>query len=205
MIQSDKFDSSDMDIKKIANSSLIFITNRLIEILGLIVSIFSLLLFLALISYSPSDPNFIFSENTEIKNFLGYQGSYISDFFLQSFGIISFLIPISYFFSGINIFKKKEIFFLIENTFYIILYSIVGSVFFSHFYNNGFTLYINGNGGFIGSYFDSVFVLSKITDYNNIIYYLFIFLISVFFFLSVNFKPKKFFINMKYLSSWINL
>ena len=98
MIQSGKFDSSNMDIKKLVNSSLIFITNRLIEIIGIIISILGLLLMVALISYSPSDPNFIFSDNTKVKNLLGFQGSYISDFFLQSLGLVSFLIPLTYLF-----------------------------------------------------------------------------------------------------------
>ena len=39
MIQSGIFDSSAMDIKKLANSALIFITKRLIEIFGVIISI----------------------------------------------------------------------------------------------------------------------------------------------------------------------
>ena len=38
MIQSGKFDSSNMDIKKLANSVLIFIIKRLIEIFGIIIS-----------------------------------------------------------------------------------------------------------------------------------------------------------------------
>ena len=117
MIQSGKFDSFDMNIKKIANSSLIFITNRLKEIVGITTFILGILLFVALISYSPNDPNFIFSDNTEIKNILGFQGSYVSDFFFQSFGLICFLMPITFFFSGLKIFKTKEIFFIIENIF----------------------------------------------------------------------------------------
>ena len=110
MIQSGKFDSSNMDIKKLANSLLIFTIKRLIEIFGIIVLCLGIFIFISLISYSPSDPNFIFSDNTEIKNLLGFQGSYVSDFLFQSLGLVSFLIPITYFFSGIRIFKKKEIF-----------------------------------------------------------------------------------------------
>ena len=91
MIQSVKFDSSKMDIKKIANTVLIFVINKLIEIIGIFVLILGILLFISLISYSPSDPNFIFPENTEIKNILGYQGSYISDRFFQSVGLIAYL------------------------------------------------------------------------------------------------------------------
>ena len=77
MIQSDKFDSSKMDIKIIVNSIFNFVINRLIEITGITLSLIGALLLIALISYSPSDPNFIFQENTEIKNLLGFQGSYI--------------------------------------------------------------------------------------------------------------------------------
>ena len=122
MIQSGKFDSSNMDIKKLANSVLIFIIKRLIEISGIIISIFGILLLISLISYSPEDPNFIFPENTKINNLLGFQGSYTSDLFLQSIGLIAFLIPISFILTGINIFKNKEIFLIIENIFYVTIY-----------------------------------------------------------------------------------
>ena len=57
-----------MDIKKILDKSLNFTLKRVAEILGLIILIASILLFISLISYSPEDPNFIFSEKTEIKN-----------------------------------------------------------------------------------------------------------------------------------------
>ena len=92
MIQRYIFDSSAMDIKKIGNSILIFITKRLIEISGIIITILGILLFLALISYSPEDPNFIFPENLEIKNYLGFHGSYTSDLFfsINWFDIISY-------------------------------------------------------------------------------------------------------------------
>ena len=59
-----------MNIKKIANTVIQFIINRVIEILGVCSSIIGLLLLIALISYSPDDPNFIFPENTEIQNIL---------------------------------------------------------------------------------------------------------------------------------------
>ena len=57
-----------MDIKKITNSVLIFIIKRLIEILVFLFNFWNFL-FISLISYSPDDPNFIFPENTKIKNF----------------------------------------------------------------------------------------------------------------------------------------
>ena len=74
-----------------------------------------ILLLIAFFSYSPTDPNFIFPENTQINNLLGFQGSYVSDLFFQSFGQIAYLLPITYLFTGINIFRKKEIFLFIEN------------------------------------------------------------------------------------------
>ena len=92
-----------MNIKKIANTALQFAINRLIEILAMGILVIGLLLLIALIFYSPSDPNFIFSEGTKIKNLLGFQGSYISDLFFQSVGLISYLIPITFIFTGIKI------------------------------------------------------------------------------------------------------
>ena len=96
MIQSGKFDSPDMDIK-LLKLTLIFITKRLIEITGVLISIVGLLLLISLASYSPEDPNFIFSENTEIKNLLGFQGSYVLiftifwfDMFLNTFELFLF-------------------------------------------------------------------------------------------------------------------
>jgi len=191
MIQSGKFDSSKMNIKKIANTALQFTINRLIEILGLIILIVGLLLIVALASYYPSDPNFIFPENTEIKNLLGFQGSYISDLFFQSVGLTSYLISLTLIFTGINVFKNKDLFLVIENNFFTILYSILGSLFFSYFYENSFTLYINGSGGFIGNYFNGNFLGSLISLNIKIAYYFLIIITGGLFLTSINFNPNK--------------
>ena len=193
MIQRYIFDSPAMDIKKIGNSILIFITKRLIEILGITIAILGVLLFLALISYSPEDPNFIFPENLEIKNYLGFQGSYTSDLFLQSFGLIAFLIPITFTLTGINIFRKKEFFLFLENLFFVTIYCVSGALFFSYFYTDSFNLYINGNGGFIGKYLNNTFLNSFINSNEVISYYVLIFVVSIFFLISVNFKFEVFF------------
>ena len=192
MIQSGKFDSFCMGIKKLANLAFIFLIKRLIEIIGIFISIFGILLFIALISYSPTDPNFIFPKNIEIKNILGFHGSHISDIFFQSIGLISYLISITYIFTGINIFKKKEIYLFLENNFFIIIYTLIGSSFFNSFHNNTFSLYINGNGGFVGNYLNKLFLKNIIGYYENIFYYFFIFLIILFFLLSINFNYKNF-------------
>ena len=197
MIQSDKFDSSYMEFKKLANSLYIFTINRLIEIIGLIISIIGILLFIALISYSPEDPNFIFPENTEIKNIMGFHGSYISDLFLQSLGLVVYLIPFSFFLTGISIFKKKKIFLIIQSIFYTISYCVIGSLFFSYFYNIGFNLHINGNGGFVGNYLNQSYLNNIIHSYENITYYFLIVVTFFLFLLSIDFNPKNFFSALK--------
>ena len=197
MIQSIKFDSSNMNIKKIINSISIFIIKRLLEIAGFLISLIGVLLFLALITYSPEDPNFIFPENTNIKNMLGFQGSYVADLFFQSIGFVSYLVPFTFIFTGMTIFRKKEFFLFVENIFYIIPYSLFGSLFFSYFYKNTFSLYINGNGGFIGNYLNQTF-LNKIIGFNEtVIYYFLIFLIICFFLISINFNYKNLYLIIK--------
>ena len=181
-----------MNIRNIANTALQFTIKRLIEILGIVILAVGLLLLIALTSYSPDDPNFIFPNNTLIKNLLGFQGSYISDIFFQSVGLISYLISFTLIFTGINIFKKKDLFLLIENIFFTILYSIFGSLFFSFFYKDSFTLYINGNGGFIGNYLDEIFFNNLIKLNENITYYFLIILVIGLFLISINFRPIKF-------------
>ncbi len=194
-----------MNIKKIANSALQFSINRVIEIIGACVTIIGLLLLVALISYSPNDPNFIFPENTEIHNILGFQGSFVSDLFFQSIGISSYLIPLTFIFTGINIFRTKDLFLMIENVFYAILYSLVGTIFFDYFYQNNFTLYINGNGGFVGQYLNQTFLGNLINLQTTISFYFSISLIICLFLISINFSPKKFWIFLKKIINYINI
>ena len=106
-----------MEIKKLANSAINFTINRFIEILGISILLLGTLLMLSLISFSPDDPNFIFPQNTEIKNILGFRGSFTSDLFFQSIGLVSFLIPFSLMITGINIILNKKIFLIIESFF----------------------------------------------------------------------------------------
>ena len=203
MIQSVKFDSPYMDIKKISNFLLTFIIERLIEIIGIIVLFIGVVILIALISYSPEDPNFIFPDNTEIKNLLGFRGSYLSDLFFQSIGLISYLIPFTLFFTGISIFRNKQLLVIIENIFYVIPYCLVGTIFFSYFYKDTFSLFINGNGGFVGNYLNQLIFNNLTISYENFLFYLLIFLVLIFFFLSINFNSKSFFLTVKKLTSLI--
>ena len=83
-----------MDIKKTANLLINFTIKRLVEIFGIIIFSSGIAILLALLTYSPDDPNFIFTEKTKIQNILGFQGSFVSDLFFQSLGIISYLFSI---------------------------------------------------------------------------------------------------------------
>ena len=186
-----------MNIKKTANLLLNFAIKRLAEIFGIIIFLLGLTLFIALLTYSPDDPNFIFPDNTRIKNLLGFQGSFISDLFFQSVGSVAYLISLTYIITGVNIFRIKEFFLVIENTFFIILYCFSGTLFFTHFYSDIFTLYINGNGGFVGSYLNQTFLNSLVLLNENVFYYLLILLTIIFFLISINFNPKKFGIFIK--------
>ena len=177
-----------MDIKKIFNSALYFTLKRIVEFLSIILAIFSILLLLSLVSYSPDDPNFIFPKDTDVKNLLGSNGSYISDIFIQSFGLISFLLPITFFFTSINLFRSKRLIILIENIVFSIFYVIFGCLFFSVFYNNSFWLTFNGNGGFVGNFLGSSFLISIINFSEKIFYYFLIMLVIIFFLISVNFN-----------------
>ncbi len=97
-----------MEIKKIAKNSFNFAINRLIEIAGILVSIAGILIFLALFTYSADDPNFIFPDNTEIKNLLGFQGSFTSDLLFQSFGLASISLTTHFFFYWYQYNNKKR-------------------------------------------------------------------------------------------------
>ncbi len=193
-----------MNIKKTANLFVNFTIRRLIEILGIIVFGAGILLFLSLLTFSPEDPNFIFPDKTGINNILGFQGSFVSDLFLQSIGLISFMFSLTLIVTGINIFRQKEFFIIFENIFFAIIYSIFGTLFLAHFYQNAFTLYINGNGGFVGNYLDQTFLKTLIST-NKTIFYYFLFITTIILFLiSINFHPIKFYKTIKKLFKSFN-
>ena len=181
-----------MNIKKTASLLLNFAVKRLAEILGIVIFLSGLALLTALVTFSPDDPNFIFPENTQIKNLLGFQGSFIADLFFQSIGLVSYLVSFTFLLTGINIFTSKEFFLIIENIFFSILYSIFGTIFLTHYYPEIFTLYINGNGGFVGNYFDQTFLKSIILLNESLSYYILILLTLIIFLISINFSPRKF-------------
>ena len=182
-----------MKIKKIFTKSGQFIYNRFIEVIGITISIFSILLFISLLTYSPEDPNFIISEVKDINNIFGAKGSYVSDLFIQSIGMISILVSFSYLFTGINIVRNKKLTILLQNTFFIITYIIFGSLFLSQYYPDAFRFSINGNGGFVGNYLNNSALILLVEINKKISFYLLIFLTLCFFLMSINFNIKMLF------------
>ena len=180
-----------MNIKKTANLFANFTIKRIAEILGITVLSAGVLLLLALLTYSPEDPNFIFPENTKIENILGFHGSFVSDLFFQSIGLVSYLFSFTLIITVINIIRNKEFFLIIENIFFAIVYSLLGTLFFAHFYSEAFALYINGNGGFVGNYLNQTFLNSIILINEVIFYYILIILNFFFIFNKCEFSPNK--------------
>ena len=186
-----------MDIKKTGKLFINFTIKRIIEIFGIIIFSAGILLALSLISYSPDDPNFVFPDSAKINNILGFQGALVADLFFQSIGLVSYLFSLTLIITGINIFRLKDFFLIIENIFFTIIYSLLGSFFLEYFYSNSFTLYINGNGGFIGSYLKQTVLTSLIQINETIFYYVLIILNLTFFLISINFHPLRFYKTIK--------
>ena len=177
-----------MNIKKNFEKIKNFTLKRLIEIIGTLILVISILILVALISYSPDDPNFIYPENQKIKNFLGINGSISADFLLQSIGLISYFLPITLFFLSIRIIYYKTLVQVVSSLFYIVCYSLFGTIFLTQFHKEAFFLIVNGNGGFVGDYFYNKIFFDIVNLNIEISYYAQILLFIIFFLISLNFR-----------------
>ena len=102
-----------------------FVKKRTFELIGLFLILSSLALIVSFLTYSPDDPSFVYGEeNKIIKNFFGIYGGIVSDFLLQSFGLIAFLVLATFISWGLSLFIKKELKKIILKTFFIVLYLI---------------------------------------------------------------------------------
>ena len=177
-----------MDFKKSIEKIKDFSLKRLVEFIGLIILISAILILLSLISYNPNDPNFIYPENQEINNILGINGSITADFLLQSVGIVAYCLPISLIFLSISILFNKNLILIVNCLFYIICYSVTGTIFLSQFYKEAYFLIINGYGGYVGNYFYNE-IFFKIVNLNaEISYYALLSIFIILFLISINFK-----------------
>ena len=133
------------------NSLTNFLKKRTFEFVGLVLISLGIALTISFATYSPSDPSLIYGESSSnIKNFFGIYGSKVSDFLLQSFGLISFLILATLISWGLKLIIEKELKNIIYKLFFLTLYLIFGCTFLHITFNNSFWLLDNGNSGFIG-------------------------------------------------------
>ena len=128
-----------------------FLKKRTLELIGLSLILIAITLFISFMTYSPNDPSLVYGENnTTIQNFFGIYGSLVSDFLLQSFGLVSFLILITFIAWGLRLIVKKELKQTTIKILFVIFYLIFGCIFVYINFNNSFWLIDNGNSGFVG-------------------------------------------------------
>ena len=99
--------------KDIYYNTLDFFKKRIVEVCGLIlISIFGVFSY-SLINYSPKNQTLIYKiDGQETGSLFDIYSNISADFFLQSFGLVSFLIALTIFSWGIGlVFKKKLIIF----------------------------------------------------------------------------------------------
>ena len=168
-----------------------FLKNRTIELIGLTLILFALLLTLSFFSYSPNDPTLVFGAETKnISNLLGVYGGIVADFLLQSFGLTSFLILLTIISWGLNLIFKKEIKEIKYKIFYLFLYIIFSCLFIYSSFNNSFWLIDNGNSGFVGQIiFDKISNLIPLIQHEYS-FFIFLFLSIVFFTLASGISLK---------------
>ena len=170
-----------------------FAKRRLIEFFGILMLVAGAFLFVSIVTYSPGDPNFIYSpENAEIKNIGGFYGSVISDLLLQSLGLISFFLALNFFAWGIKIIAKKKINNFTTKIFFLIIYISCGTTVLNISFNDSFWLIDNGNGGFVGRIIkENIYYFSPLIENNYVVYFIAI-LTVVFFLLSLSIKLNEF-------------
>jgi S-DNA-T family DNA segregation ATPase FtsK/SpoIIIE len=182
-----------------------FIKLKLIEFSGLIIIASGFAYFISLATYSANNISYIFPAEKNINNKFFSFFYYLSDFFLQAFGVFAFLIFINLIIWGGYLIIKKKIDNFFLKLLFLILSIIFGSLFFSINIEQSFWLPDNGFGGFV-----SGFISEKIGLKNNSfsIYFSIIFLsLSIgFFYMSAGLNIQEWkviFININKLLSFL--
>ena len=170
-----------------------FIKKRLIEAIGVLLIFLGLYLLVIIASYSPNDPNFIYnSDSTKIANAGGFYGSVISDFLLQSLGLIAILFVFNWLTWGFTLIKTKAISNFSTKLFYTFLYLVFGTTALNITYNTSYWLIDNGNGGFVGRIIkENIYYFTPLIENEYIIYFL-ILITVIFFVLSLSIKISEF-------------
>src|SRR4030095_5197287 len=86
---------------------------RLNELVGFLLCVSALLLFLAVLSYSPLDPSLnsasVLTGSRAARNWVGIVGAYVSDILLQGFGLGAFLLTVFPGMLGIRWFRSRKV------------------------------------------------------------------------------------------------
>ena len=139
-----------------------FIKVKLIESAGVITILLGLAYFFSLTTYSANNISYVFPLEKNIHNkFLSFF-YYLSDFFLQAFGVLAFLIFINLIIWGGYLIIKKKIENFSIKLLLLILSIIFGALFFSINVDQSFWLPDNGFGGFVAN-----FISEKLNIKNN--------------------------------------
>ncbi len=139
-----------------------FIKVKLIELAGIVTIFSGLAYFISLTTYSANNISYVFppDKNTHNKFFSFFY--YISDFFLQAFGILAFLIFLNLIIWGGYLILKKRIENFSIKLLFLIFSIIFGALFFSINIDQSFWLPDNGFGGFVAN-----FISEKLNIKNN--------------------------------------
>ena len=128
-----------------------FIQKRLLELGSLVIIFISIGFFIFLINYSPAGEEITKQEYNFLIYYIKIIGNFLSDFFLQSFGLAAFLFPVC-----VTIWGLRILFFKALNNISLKILTLVASTIFlavsiSLYKNESFWLFYNGNGGFLGN------------------------------------------------------
>jgi DNA segregation ATPase FtsK/SpoIIIE, S-DNA-T family len=139
-----------------------FIKVKLIELSGVVTIFSGLAYFISLTTYSANSISYVFPSEKNIHNKFFSFFYYLSDFFLQAFGILAFLIFLNLIIWGGYLIIKKKIENFSVKLLLLILSIIFGALFFSINIDQSFWLPDNGFGGFVAN-----FVSEKLNIKNN--------------------------------------
>jgi DNA segregation ATPase FtsK/SpoIIIE, S-DNA-T family len=135
---------------------------KLIELAGVIIIFSSLTYFVSLATYSANNISYVFPAEKNIHNKFFSFFYYLSDFFLQAFGVLAFLIFLNLIIWGGYLILKKNIENFSLKLLFLILSIIFGALFFSINIDQSFWLPDNGFGGFVAN-----FISEKLNIKNN--------------------------------------
>ena len=160
-----------------------FIKVKLIELAGAITLFSGLAYFVSLTSYSANNISYVFPSEKNIHNNFFSFFYYISDFFLQAFGVLAFLIFLNLIIWGGYLILKKKIENFSIKLLFLILSIIFGALFFSINMDQSFWLPDNGFGGFVANFISEKLNI-KNSSFGTYVSVIFLCISLIFFYLS---------------------